>query len=349
MGCGASVPVDETTKQLDAQLKDEQKKLAKELKLLLLGAGESGKSTIAKQMKILHLNGFTKAELMGFKPVLHSNAIEIVQTLLHGCTELGIDIQPEHEPLFKKLEELSSIETPVDQQLAGELRQAYNWPEVRESYEKRADLQLPSSAEYIMSNLERYAAPDFIPSPEDVLRCRARTTGIHEIEFDIEALHFRMVDVGGQRSERKKWAHCFEDVTAIIFVVAMDGYDMKLYEDENVNRVQEARKLFDDIVNSKWFQSTNIVLFLNKSDLFAEKIKSVDMRVCFPDYKGGLEYTAASEFLQHKFKKLNRRTGREIYAHITCATDTENVRVVFNAVKETLITRAMRSGGVGGF
>merc|ERR1711991_45560 len=302
MGCGGSVQVDETTKQLDADLKAEQKKLAKELKPLLLGAGESGKSTIAKQMKILHLNGFTKAELMGFKPVLHSNAIEIVQTLLHGCTELGIDIQPEHEPLFKKLEELSSIETPVDQQLAGELRQAYNWPEVRESYEKRADLQLPSSAEYTMSN-----------------------------------------------SERKKWAQCFEDVTAIIFVVAMDGYDMKLYEDENVNRVQEARKLFDDIVNSKWFQSTNIVLFLNKSDLFAEKIKSVDMRVCFPDYKGGLEYTAASEFLQHKFKKLNRRTGREIYAHITCATDTENVRVVFNAVKETLITRAMRSGGVGGF
>ena len=102
-------------------------------------------------------------------------------------------------------------------------------------------------------------------------------------------------------------AHClprsFEDVTASIFVVAMDGYDMKLYEDENVNRIQEvlalslslsvslffvafiidtrnkARKLFDDIVNSKWFQATNIVLFLNKSDLFAEKIKTVDLKV----------------------------------------------------------------------
>merc|ERR1712093_542035 len=69
-------------------------------------------------MKILHLNGFTKAELMGFKPVLHSNAIEIVQTLLHGCTELGIQVAPEHQDLFNKIEELSSIETPVDQQLA---------------------------------------------------------------------------------------------------------------------------------------------------------------------------------------------------------------------------------------
>jgi hypothetical protein len=78
-------------------------------------------------------------------------------------------------------------------------------------------------------------------------------------------------------------------------VVAMDGYDMKLYEDENVNRIQEARKLFDDIVNSKWFQSTNIVLFLNKSDLFEEKIKVVDLKVCFSDYKGGNNYEAASE------------------------------------------------------
>jgi len=349
MGCGQSVAVDDNTKQLDQQLKEEQKRLAKELKLLLLGAGESGKSTIAKQMKILHLNGFTKAELMGFKPVLHSNAIEIIQTLIHGCSELGIAIEPENSALANKLEELSSIETPVDTALANDLKTVWNSGSVQECYSRRADLQLPSSALFIMTNIDRYAAPDFIPTAEDVLRCRARTTGIHEIEFDMENLHFRMVDVGGQRSERKKWAHCFEDVTAIIFVVAMDGYDMKLYEDENVNRIQEARKLFDDIVNSKWFQSTNIVLFLNKSDLFAVKIQKVDLKVCFSDYKGGNDNTAASEFMTHKFKKLNRRTGREIFTHITCATDTENVRVVFNAVKETLMSKAMKAGGMAGF
>lgn len=85
--------------------------------------------------------------------------------------------------------------------------------------------------------------------------------------------HFRMVDVGGQRSERKKWVHCFQDVTAILFVVAMNSYDMRLYEDENVNRMHEAIQLFDEICNSKWFRSTALVLFLNKSDLFKEKIQ----------------------------------------------------------------------------
>ncbi len=114
--------MDDTTKQLDAQLKEARTQMAKEIKLLLLGAGESGKSTIAKQMKILHLNGFTKAELMGFKPVLHSNAIEIIQTLIRGCAELGIATEPEHQTLFNKIDELSSIETPVDVSLAADLK-----------------------------------------------------------------------------------------------------------------------------------------------------------------------------------------------------------------------------------
>lgn len=43
-----------------------------------------------------------------------------------------------------------------------------------------------------------------------------------------------MFDVGGQRSERKKWIHCFEGVTAIIFCVALSGYDLVLAEDEEV-------------------------------------------------------------------------------------------------------------------
>ena len=46
----------------------------------------------------------------------------------------------------------------------------------------------------------------------------------------------RMFDVGGQRSERKKWIHCFEGVTAIIFCVALSGYDLVLAEDEEMNR-----------------------------------------------------------------------------------------------------------------
>lgn len=95
-----------------------------------------------------------------------------------------------------------------------------------------------------------------------------------------------MFDVGGQRSERKKWIHCFEGVTAIIFCVALSGYDLVLAEDEEMNRMMESMKLFDSICNNKWFRETSIILFLNKKDLFAEKIRTSPLSVCFPEYKG---------------------------------------------------------------
>lgn len=73
-----------------------------------------------------------------------------------------------------------------------------------------------------------------------------------------------MFDVGGQRSERRKWIHCFENVTAVIFLCAISEYDQKLLEDEETNRLQEALTLFDGICNSKWFVNTSMILFLNK-------------------------------------------------------------------------------------
>lgn len=97
-----------------------------------------------------------------------------------------------------------------------------------------------------------------------------------------------MFDVGGQRSERKKWIHCFEGVTAIIFCVALSGYDLVLAEDEEMNRMIESMKLFDSICNSKWFVETSIILFLNKKDLFEEKISRSPLTICFPEYTGNL-------------------------------------------------------------
>jgi len=59
-----------------------------------------------------------------------------------------------------------------------------------------------------------------------------------------------------------------------------------LAEDEEMNRMMESMKLFDSICNSKWFVDTSIILFLNKKDLFEQKIKYSPLTVCFPDYQG---------------------------------------------------------------
>jgi guanine nucleotide-binding protein subunit alpha len=90
-----------------------------------------------------------------------------------------------------------------------------------------------------------------------------------------------MFDVGGQRSERRKWIHCFEvrpvdaialrvqtliltlptqNVTAVLFLAAISGYDQGLIEDRDSNQMQEALMLFDSICNSTWFVRTSMIL-----------------------------------------------------------------------------------------
>ncbi len=78
---------------------------------------------------------------------------------------------------------------------------------------------------------------------------------------------FRFIDVGGQRNERRKWIHCFENVTAVIFVAAISEYDQTLYEDEKVNRLQESIDVFSTICNNPFFDKTAMILFLNKVNL----------------------------------------------------------------------------------
>jgi hypothetical protein len=82
-------------------------------------------------------------------------------------------------------------------------------------------------------SLDRLFAPGYVPSDQDILRSRLKTTGITETVFDLGTLTYRMFDVGGQRSERKKWIHCFEKVTALLFLVAISGYDQCLVEDKD--------------------------------------------------------------------------------------------------------------------
>jgi guanine nucleotide-binding protein subunit alpha len=53
-----------------------------------------------------------------------------------------------------------------------------------------------------------------------------------------------LFDVGGQRSERKNWIHCFEGVTAIIFCVALSEYDQVLPEEKQQNRMIESLNIF---------------------------------------------------------------------------------------------------------
>jgi len=194
----------------------------------------------------------------------------------------------------------------------------------------------------------RLAESGYIPNEQDVLRSRVRTTGIVQTDFKIKALDFAMFDVGGQRNERRKWIHAFDNVHAVIFVAALSEYDQVLYEDETQNRMEEAISLFDQIVNSRWFADTSMILFLNKKDLFEMKLPKAKIKDHFPDFDGDdqEDSTKAGNFFKEKFMAKNKNKDKSIYPHATCATDTKNVAFVFNAVIGIILEINMKQSGL---
>jgi GTPase SAR1 family protein len=313
-------------------------------KLLLLGAGESGKSTLFKQMITIYGKGYPESERKTFAPIIYNNIITSMKTLLHQTPTHG-PVDASLEPAKARVEELKGDEE-IDADLAQAMTQLWADGGVQTTYGMRAQFQLTDSAAYFFDKLAEVGAAGYIPSEQDVLRSRVRTTGIVENAFDIDGNQFKMFDVGGQRNERKKWIHCFENVTAVLFVAAISEYDQVLYEDENTNRMVEALNLFEEICNSRWFRDTAMILFLNKRDLFEQKIKTVSLKTCFDEYDMEDTYEDGVQFLQEHFENKNRNPDKQVYAHVTCATDTNNVSAVFNAVKDIIIRKSLGEAGL---
>jgi GTPase SAR1 family protein len=225
-------------------------------------------------------------------------------------------------------------------------------PGIQECYANRSKFQLNDSAEYFFLKIDEMIEEDWLPNYEDILRTRVRTTGILERNFEIENNPFRIFDVGGQRSERKKWIHCFQGVTAVLFVAALNEFDQVLFEDEKVNRMTEALDLYGEIVNSEWFKKTSVILFLNKSDLFEDKIAHsninespcVDLQAFTGDPRS---YEETVTFIASCFEaRVQKNPPGEFYAYPTCATNAENVTFVFNTVKEIIITQSLQDAGL---
>jgi len=207
---------------------------------------------------------------------------------------------------------------------------------VKEAHRRSNEFQLPGSFEHWIASLDRIAGPSYIPSIQDVLLLRATTTGIVETSFDMNSSRFRLIDVGGQRSERRKWVHCFEGITAIIFCIAINEYNLNLFEDENVNRMHESLELFQGICKENFLKDVPILVFMNKSDLFKKKIQTVYMKVCFEEYTGGCNADNAIAFLKKKLQAIVG-SSRQSYIHLTCATDTENIAFVFESCADIVL------------
>ena len=181
---------------------------------------------------------------------------------------------------------------------------------------------------------------DYVPTQQDILYARKKTKGIHEHYIDVNNVPFRFVDVGGQRSQRQKWFQCFDQVTSILFLASSNEFDQLLWEDNTTNRLIESCDIYDSIVNHKCFINTSIILFLNKSDLLAEKIKRVSIKDFFPNFQGDPHnLDSVQNFIKNMFAARHKEGSKVLYHYFTTAVDTENIKKVFSAVKDTILQK----------
>ncbi|KAL4122888.1 hypothetical protein QTP88_015145 [Uroleucon formosanum] len=221
--------------EIERQLRRDKRDARRELKLLLLGTGESGKSTFIKQMRIIHGSGYSDEDKRGFIKLVYQNIFMAMQSMIRAMDMLKIHYSDpscsERAELIKSVdfETVTTFESPYVEAI----KALWGDSGIQECYDRRREYQLTDSAKYYLMEIDRVASPNYLPTEQDILRVRVPTTGIIEYPFDLEEIRFRMVDVGGQRSERRKWIHCFENVTSIIFLVALSEYDQILFESEN--------------------------------------------------------------------------------------------------------------------
>jgi len=351
MGCGDSRDTAgaATSKAIDQELRKYQEEWSKQVKMLLLGPGESGKSTVFKQMKIIQDNGgFSQDELLGFKHVIHSNCLSQMRALIQAAAHLQMQFRT--EGAFRAAQHVLQLPqhgATWSRDIGNMIKILWADQGIRDTYALRGKkFQLNDTADYFFDNIDRFMDDYFVPTEADVLRCRVRSTGIEEAQFLFDGLTFTMVDVGGQRSERRKWIHCFDNVTAVLYCASLSCYDLVLREDNTQNRMAEAILLFDEVSNSAYFKERSIILFLNKTDLFAAKIQVVDLRVLFQDYNGGPNYENACTFIRDRFVERSR-SGAKLYTHFTCALDTKNIEFVIKSVRDTLMRSTLENMGLG--
>ena len=347
---GSESQFSERNREIDKFLAKERRAMESEIKLLLLGTGGSGKSTVAKQMKIIHVAGFTRDEKDTFREIIFQNIIHAIQTLVRESqrtSPLPSVPTPWNEGarnLIMAIITTSSID--YTKTVANAVHSLWREPLIVATFARSHEFQLDDSASYFLDRCRKFSDASYTPSDEDILHARIRTTGIVEFSFLLDKKKFVLVDVGGQRNERKKWIHCFQDVTAVLFCAAINEYDMLLEEDNSINRLQESLAVFQSIAESPYFNDTPIILFLNKKDLFQKKISSVDLNCCFPLYEGGPDYEKAGAYIREKFCSVSSERREPTIVHFTRATDTKNIRLVFESIRNMLLKYSMQQSGL---
>jgi len=335
---------DKTNEAIERGLAEDHANLDKKFKVLLLGVGESGKSTFMRQLLKIYKEKYDQIELERYAEAICYNTIQCMQALLNAIEKFDLKITDDRaKDCMSKIGNLKGSDSiyrfPPD--VAEDIAYLWKLPIIQQVYEQRTKFWILENAKYYFDNIARFGKNDFVPTEDDCIMARVRTTGILTSDFEESGIHYQFVDVGGQRNERKKWIHCFDDVKALIFVCNCAGYNQRMFEDANKIIMLEAIETFQKVMGYECFKTIPIFVFLNKRDLFEICLKDSDLTVTFPEYTGGQNPENALKFIQDKFRACfpSDRDASDLQFEYLASRYASDVKKSFEHIRNYLVEK----------
>ncbi|XXQ39011.1 G-protein alpha subunit [Plasmodiophora brassicae] len=329
--------------------------------VLFLGSGESGKSTFFRQLRLLHGGGYTPQEREQFQQPIRQMIIHDIHALIVALDRPEVVAALQGGPpvlpsstmeAMRTISEYARAGCPncdLTTEMAGLIAMVWTDSSIQQVYELKRLFHLGEHAAYFFGKVHEIAKADWMPNDQDLVTFRVRTTGVCDQKIVLWDNVFRIVDVGGQRSERRKWIMQFSGVAAILFVVATSEYDQTCLEDNVTNRLDESLGVFVDVCRNEAVKNSGMIVFFNKTDLFLKKLPVVPFGNFIKDYTGDGSPKSVSLYIVDLFtRKANDAfkeisANKRIYPHWTTAIDRGNVKKVFDSLRDIILRLLLSS------
>ncbi|KAJ6239816.1 guanine nucleotide-binding protein g(o) subunit alpha [Anaeramoeba flamelloides] len=327
-------------KRIERQIGDQKTDSKIEFKILVIGCGDSGKSTLVKQMKVLFQDGFSEEVLQLYKMSIRKKTLIEMKTLIKQCKSLGINLSnlSSLESSNQFLNNMKTDNKQLTKANADLIQELWSDRGIKTTWKNRNEFQISENMDHFFDKVNEISKKNYRPTTEDILLFRIPTTGISETSFKAHNFNWKVIDVGGQRSERRKWIHHFDNVSTVLFVVAMNEFNKKLFEDQSMNRMHESLAVCETVLNNDFFKKTDCVLLFNKVDLFKESLRKTQFGKHFTKFKGQNNFEDVSLFIKKNFfSTIKRQKKRKVDSHFVKATDTISVEEMINSVISGII------------
>lgn len=344
----------DTSRDIDTQIKQDRQ--INRFRVLLLvcclkffgvdvqqGAGDSGKSTFLKQMTLLYNNQFSEMEAKKLSEAIRSTTIYNIRCLCKAVEE------PKDLASDKAREYLSWVLAQTDDSVEKWGRVTIHlWkdPHLKDLAAHRLLKLIPldPNYEYFLDAAPRVFSEGYQPTNEDLLGVRMKTTGVHECLFNLpkEGIELEFVDVGGQRSERRKWMNQFDSVHLVLYFSALDNYALQLSECTE-NRADDDLRLFTSLLvlvpkKIPW------IVFFTKVDLFPKTLEQVSFHDKYPEVpkEKATDKQYCTEYIQSQFRSKWKEKN-PINFFTVCGLDRFQIADVWNTIKKDLLGKLLRA------